>query len=102
MQRHVAGELLELRGPSHEVRLAVDLDEDAQLSIEVDIRLDQALVCLPRALLRGDGLPALPQHAPRASQVAVGLLQRPLYVHHTCGRLLPELPYLLDGARQSS
>src|SRR5918997_887151 len=102
VQRHVAGEFLELRRPGHEVRLAVHLDEDPEPAIEVDVRLDQALVCLPGALLGRDGLPALSEDAPGAVDVSVGLFKRPLHVHHPGGGLLPELFYLFDGTRQST
>src|SRR5829696_8018807 len=43
VERHVAGELLELRRAGDEVRLAVDLDEYPDAPVEVDVGVDQPL-----------------------------------------------------------
>ena len=101
-KRHVAGELLELGRARHEVRLAVDLDEDADPPVEVHVSLDEPLGRSPPALLCGQRLAPLPQDLPGAFDVPVGLLQGALHVHHSGGSLLPELLDLLYRTSQSS
>src|SRR5215212_4845059 len=102
MQRHVAGELLELGRARHEVRLAVDLDEHADAPVEVHVGLDETLGRRPSTLFRGEGLASLPQDLAGALDGAVRLLQRALRVHHTGGSLLPELLDLLYRTSQCS
>ena len=50
----------------------------------------------------GQGLALLPQDLPGAFDVAVGLLERALHVHHSGRSLLPELLDLLYRTSQSS
>src|SRR5829696_9735513 len=102
VERHVAGELLEFGRARHEIRLAVDLDEDANPSVEVHVSLDEALGRSPPALLCGQGLAPLPENLPRAFDVPFGLLERTLHVHHPRRSLLPELLDLLYRTSQSS
>src|SRR5215213_6133746 len=102
MQRHVAGELLELGRARHEVRLAVDLDEHADAPVEVHVGLDETLGRRPSTLFRGEGLAPLPQDLAGALNVAVRLLQRALHVHHPGGSFLPELLDLLYRTSQCS
>src|SRR5215218_303850 len=102
VQRHVAGELLELGRARHEVRLAVDLDEHADAPVEVHVGLDETLGRRPSTLFRGEGLASLPQDLAGALDVAVRPLQRALHVHHTGGSLLPELLDLLYRTSQCS
>src|SRR5215218_1103026 len=101
VQRHVAGELLELGRARHEIRLAVDLDEDADPPIEVHVSLDEPLGRSPPALLCGQGLASLPEDLPRAFNVPFRLFERTLHVHHPRGSLLPELLNLLFSTSQS-
>src|SRR5215216_4943463 len=77
VQRHVAGELPELGGTRHKVRLAVDLDEHPHPPVEVDVGVDQPLIRLSSALLGCDGLAALSQDPSGAIHVAIRLLEGP-------------------------
>src|SRR5215218_1481672 len=102
VQGDVAGELLELGRPRHEVRLAVHLHEHADAPVEVNVGLDETLGRGPPALLLGQRLAPLLQDLTGAFHVAVGLLQSALHVHHSGRSLLPELLDLLYRTSQSS
>src|SRR5690242_13802619 len=52
LDREIADELLELVGAGDEVRLAVDLDQDADATAGMDVAADEALAGLPALLLR--------------------------------------------------
>src|SRR3954447_15587200 len=82
VQRDVLGERDELLVGGHEVGVAVDLDEHPDLAVGVDVGLDRALAGLAAgeladlvAHLDADDLDGL-------VEVAVGLLQGGLAVHH--------------------
>src|SRR5215217_1405593 len=101
LQRDVVRELPELGRPGHEIGLAVDLDEHPDPPVEVDVGVDEPLGRLARALLGRQGLPPLAEHPPGTVEVAAGLLQRVLDVHHARRGLLAELLYLLYRASQN-
>ena len=91
LDREVADELLELVGPGDEVRLAVDLDQDADPAAGVDVARDEALAGLAARLLRGRGEPALAQDRDRLLEVAIGLDERVLAVHEAGAGALAQL-----------
>src|ERR1700722_19812192 len=83
------GGLLEQGGLGHEVGLAVQLDQDARLGA-VQLRSDQAVG-------RGAGGPLArvldaldPEQLDRVAEVAIGLGERVLAVHHAGAGLIPE------------
>ena len=82
----VADELLELVGPGHEVRLAVDLDEHADAATGVDVARDEALAGVAAGLLGRRGEALLAQDEGRLLEVAVRLDQRALAVHEPGAR----------------
>src|SRR5439155_9391591 len=78
----VTGERLEVLGTRHEIRLAVELDEHPDLAVVVHVGADEALGRLaPRALI-GLGRALRAEHVDGLLQVAGGLLQGLLAVHH--------------------
>ena len=88
----VADELLELVGPGYEVRLAVDLDQDAHPAAGVDVARDEALARVATGLLGGRRKPLLAQDEDRLVEVAVGLGQGALAVHETRRRSVRAAP----------
>jgi hypothetical protein len=90
VEGHVARELAEVVVAGHEVGLAVDLHEHADLAVRVDVALHDALRRHALATLGGARLPLDPQQLDRALHVARALLERALAVHHARARALPE------------
>src|SRR2546426_6000876 len=91
LHRQVLHELLELGGLGHEVRLAVDLDQDADFAPRMDVGADRAVRGRAGGLLRRLGEPPLAQQTERAVEVAGRLAERLLAVEEPRPRLLPEL-----------
>src|SRR3954453_6699626 len=82
VQRNVLGELLEVLVARHEVCLAVDLDEHADLARGVHVALDQALRRRALAALRGLRLALNAQDLDGLVHLAARFLERLLAVHH--------------------
>src|SRR4051794_33331839 len=91
VQREVLHELPELLGVGDEVGLAVDLDERPNGVVEVDVRVDPALVGASPGALGRAREPLLAQELRCARDVAVGLDQRALAVHHPGAGRVAEL-----------
>src|SRR5205807_184844 len=62
--RHVVRQRLEVRRAGDEVRLAVDLDDHADLARMVDVRLDDSLARLTSGALRYLGKPLFAEERP--------------------------------------
>src|SRR5919198_1559421 len=90
VQRHVLGEGDEVGVGGHEVGVAVDLDEHADLAVGVDVALDGALAGLAPGELADLAAHLHAQDLGRAIEVALGLLQRRLAVHHPRAGLLAQ------------
>src|SRR5919204_219073 len=89
-QHDLLGEGDEVVVLGHEVGVAVDLDEHADLAVGVDVALDGALAGLTAREL-ADLAPHLDaQDLDGAIDVPFGLLQRRLAVHHPRARLLAQ------------
>jgi hypothetical protein len=71
----VLEQLLEVVGAGHEVGLAVELDQHADLAAGVDVGADRALVGGAAGLLGSRGHAALAQHNEGVFHVALGFLQ---------------------------
>src|SRR5215218_2549200 len=89
VQGDLVGESLELVGLGDEVGLAVELDEHAELGGQVRVRgvqvgVDDALGGAVAGPLLDAGLAGLAQDLLGPLEVAVGVLQRLLAVHHPC------------------
>src|SRR5205085_534340 len=82
---------------SHEIGLAVDLDEDADAAARVDVAADQALARLSAGLPARGGHAPLAQDLGRLLDIAVGLGQGALAVHHPRARALAEIADHLGG-----
>src|SRR3954447_7886235 len=82
VQRDVAGEGGEVLVARDEVGVAVELDEHADLAVGVDIGLHRALGGLAAGELGGTGDALLAQVGDRGVDVAGGLLERLLAIHH--------------------
>src|SRR3954447_9397752 len=82
VQRDVPGERDEVLVARDEVGVAVDLDEDADLAVGVDVGLHRALGGLAAGELGGAGDALLAQPGHGRVDVAAGLGQRLLAVHH--------------------
>ncbi len=82
---------LEVVGARDEVRLAVELDEHADLAAHVDVGADEAFARGPARLLGGLGEPALAQNRRGLLEVAVGFLQGGLALHHAGAGLVAQL-----------
>ena len=78
----VLAELLEVLGAGHEVRLAVQLDQHGDLAVVVDVVADDALLGLPPGTLLGLRRALGAQQLDGLVDVAVGLLERLLAIHH--------------------
>src|SRR5215210_6595979 len=91
VQRDLAGERREVLVAGDEVGVAVDLDEHPDLAVGVDVGLDRALGGLAAAHL--ERLVAEPdaQELGGRVDVAAGLLERLLAVHHARARAVAEL-----------
>ncbi len=77
----VPDELLELVRARDEVRLAVDLDQDADAAAGVDVAADEALAGVAAGLLGGRRETLLAEQRDGLVEVAAGLLQCALAVH---------------------
>src|SRR5918998_1822147 len=86
----LARELLEVLVAGHEVGLAVDLEQHADLAGGVDVALDDALRRGALAALGRVGLSAHAQELDRPVEVAARLLERALAVHHASARARAE------------
>ena len=93
----IVHQLLEIVGAGHEIGLAVDFHQDAELAAGVDVAADQALLGDARGLLVRGRDATLPQNDFRVAQVAVGLYQGALAVHHAGAGAVAELLYELSG-----
>src|SRR5215470_13128399 len=82
LHREVADELAECVRLRHEVRLAVDLDQGAQLAVRMQIGVDDAFLRLAPFALLGIGQALLPQVLGGGVEVAVRGCQSSLAVHH--------------------
>src|ERR1022692_1617764 len=90
-------QFLESGGARHEIGLTVDFHQHAKLAAGMDVAADQALFGDPRGLLVGGGDATLPQNDFRVADVAVGLHQGALAVHHAGAGAVTELLYELRG-----
>ena len=97
VQRDLAGEGLEVVVAGDEVGVAVDLDEHADLAVGVDVGRDGALGGLAAADLQRLVAEADAQQLDGGVDVAVGLGQRLLALHHARARTVAELLDLLGG-----
>jgi hypothetical protein len=97
VHRDVLHQRLELGSLGHEVGLAVHFDQDAHLVPGVDVGGDDPLGSGPAGLLGGRRQALLPQDLPGVFEVALGLHQRRLAVHHPGAGLFPELAHHFRG-----
>ena len=95
----LAREVGEVVVPGDEVGLAVDLDERADLAVEVDVAARRALGRCALAALGGLGLALHAQQLDRLLGVAVGLLERLLAVHHPRAGALAQRLHVAGGDR---
>ena len=93
MLRDLRLERLELLVARSEVRLAVDLDEHADLRVLRDVRCDCTLCCDAAGLLLRLGDALLAQPVDGCLRIAVRRRQCFLAVHHARARLLAQLFY---------
>ena len=91
VHRDVAHQFLKIVGAGHEIGLAVDFHQHAQLRAGMDVGTDQALLRGARGLLAGGRDAALAQHDFRFGQVALGFGQSALALHHSGAGALAEL-----------
>ena len=87
---HILDELLEVVGPRHEIRLAIHFDEDARLLVGGELRANHPFARRPSRLLGRAGEPPLAKDRRCLLEVAVGLLERALAVHHAGAGLVAE------------
>jgi hypothetical protein len=78
----VLHQLLEIVGARHEIGLAVHLDQHAQLRARMNVAADHALLGGARGLLRRRGDARLRSTTLGFRQIALGLDQRLLALHH--------------------
>src|SRR5215213_2107397 len=97
VQREVPREADEVLVASDEVRLAVDLDEHADLAVGVDVGLDGALGGRALAALLGLRGALHPQRLDRLLDVAVRLDEGLLALHHPCAGALAQGLHVLGG-----
>src|SRR5918993_196319 len=97
VQRELAGEGDEVLIAGHEVGVAVDLDEDADLAVAVDVGLHGPLGGLAAAHLQRLVAQAHAEQLDGLVHVAVGLLEGLLALHHARARAVAELLHLLGG-----
>ena len=89
----VLHQFLKVLGARHEIGLAVDFDQHADLRAGVDVVADDALLGRARRLLRRRRDAGLAQHHFGLTQVALGFNQRLLALHHPRPGAFPELLY---------
>src|SRR5829696_3235924 len=99
LDREVPDKLLELLRPGDEVRLAIDLDEHADAAAGVDVAGDEAFAGLSTGLLGRCGETPLAQQRDRLVDVAAGLLEGTLAVHHAGAGALAKVPDRVRGDR---
>src|SRR5690242_16207158 len=102
VQGDLAGEADEVVVTRHEVGVAVDLDEHADLAVGVDVGLHGALGGLAAAHLERLVAEADAQQLDGGVEVAVGLAERLLAVHHARARAVAQLLDLRGGDRGSA
>ena len=88
-REHAAHQRLEVIVAGDEVGLGIDLDNDADIVLDGDA--DEALGRHPAALLGGLGEALLAQPVDRRLDVAVGLAQRILAIHHARAGLFAQI-----------
>src|ERR1035438_4063491 len=93
----IVHQFLEIGVARHEIGLAVDFHQHAELAARMDVTADQALFGEPRGLLVGGRDTALPQNDFCVADVAVGLHQGALAFHHAGAGAVAELLYELRG-----
>src|SRR6266571_476037 len=91
VHRQILDQRLEVGGPGDEVGLAVHLHQDPDPAPGVDVGADRALGGRPRGALGRGGLAALPQDLVGRLEIAPGLDQGGLAVHHRRPAALAEL-----------
>jgi hypothetical protein len=91
---NVVHQLLEVLGASHEIALAVNLHEHADLAAGVDVAGHRAFAGHAGCLLRRHGNTLLAQDHNRLFHVALGFRQGLFAIHHWRSGLLPELFHL--------
>src|SRR5579885_160584 len=87
----VMDQLLELRIAGHEIRLAVDFDDHADLTPGMNVAADKTFRCGPARLLGGNSLAALSQNRESLIQVAARFIQGLLALHHGRAAYLAQL-----------
>ena len=93
-REHAAHQRLEVVVAGDEVGLGIDLDHDADIVLDRDA--DETLGRHAPALLGGLGQAFLAQPVDRRLDVAVGLVQRVLAIHHARAGLFAQI---LDQSR---
>ncbi len=88
-RQHAAHERLEIVVAGDEVGLGIDLDDDAEIGLNGDA--DEALGRHAAALLGGLGEALLAQPVDGGLDVALGLVERVLAIHHAGAGLLAQL-----------
>src|SRR4051794_18293727 len=101
VHRDLAGEGLEVLVAGHEVGVAVDLDQHADLAVGVDVGGDGALGGLAAAHLQGLVTELDAQQLDGGVDVAGRLAECVLALHHARARAVAELLALLGGNRGS-
>ena len=100
-RRHLHGEIahqrLELRRACHEVGLAVDLDQHAHAAARMNVRLHQPLAGSAARARLGLRDAALAQRVDGGVEVAGGLDQRLLALHHAGAGPFAKLFHLVGG-----
>src|SRR6185369_15014288 len=96
VEGEIADQGLEILVPGHEVGLAVHLDQDANLAV-VDVGAHEALRGGAPGLLGLAGDARLPEPLLGLREVAAGLGERFLAVHHPGSGLFPELLHHRGG-----
>ena len=74
-----------------EISLAVYLDEDPNLPLEMDIRRDDTLLCHPRRFFARASNALRAQNRLRLRQISLRLGQRPFAIHHASVCFIAEL-----------
>ena len=93
MHGDVVHQLLEVVRARHEIRLAVDFHQHAELAAVVDVASDQALLGGARGLFAGGRDAVLAQHDFRFGDIALGFHQGLLAFHHPRAGALAEFFY---------
>ena len=91
VHRNLAGEVLEVIGARHEIRLAVHFHEHANLAAHVNVAADEPFVRRTARFLGRLGETALAKNGGRLLDVAVRFGQRRLALHHARAGQVAEL-----------